>query len=108
MRPQGRRPLARAIASGALVLAGCVSAPAEDASGGDIYLQLCARCHANDLSGGVGPALGPGSNSARQPDDFNFGAIADGLGRMPSFGQTLSTNQIDRVVEYLRQAQGQG
>lgn len=81
------------------------SGPAEDASGEDVYLQVCARCHGADLGGGVGPALGAGSEAAERTDEYLLGTITNGRGRMPSFSQTLSEGQIDRVVAYLRQVQ---
>ncbi len=59
-----------------------------------------------DLSGGIGPAIGPGSNAAAQDDDFLVLTITRGRGRMPSFDSTLSDDQIARVVDYLRTAQG--
>jgi mono/diheme cytochrome c family protein len=81
------------------------SGPAEDASGEDVYLQVCARCHGADLGGGVGPALGAGSEAADRTDEFLVDTITHGRGRMPSFSQTLSPAQIDRVVTYLRRVQ---
>jgi len=95
------RPLLAVVAV-ALVACG---GPDESASGEEIYVQLCARCHAADLSGGVGPALGVGSNAAEQSDEYLITTIRDGRGRMPSFRQTLSEGQIGRVVEYLRKEQ---
>lgn len=89
-----------------LVLAAC-DGPAADATGREIYLETCARCHAPDLSGGVGPALGEGSSAAGQTDEYLVNTITDGRGRMPSFRQTLSVDQIERVVGYLREEQGQ-
>ncbi|HLT97010.1 MAG TPA: cytochrome c [Acidimicrobiia bacterium] len=82
--------------------------PDVDATGREIFNDICARCHAADLSGGVGPALGPGSNAASQDDEYLRTTIRDGRGRMPSFRQTLSTEQIDRVVEYVRSVQEEG
>lgn len=68
-------------------------------------MDVCARCHRSDLGGGVGPALGPHSEAADQSDEFLVTVITDGRGRMPSFRQTLSTAQIERVVSFLRQEQ---
>ena len=62
----------RAVVAAALIagvaLGACSGRPADDASGEEVYAQLCARCHGDDLSGGVGPALGPGSDLADEPD----------------------------------------
>jgi len=88
-----------------LFAASCTGVPAEDATGEEIYLQLCARCHAPDLSGGLGPALGPGSVSAERPDAFLRLAITRGRGRMPGFGGVLSDEQVERVIAYLREQQ---
>jgi mono/diheme cytochrome c family protein len=93
------------IAAFLLVLAACADPPPLQASGQEIYQQLCANCHAEDLNGGVGPAIGAGSNSAAQDDDFLVLTITRGRGPMPSFEATLSEEQIARVVEYLRARQ---
>lgn len=87
-------------------LAGCsVGRPGDDATGEEIYQQLCANCHAEDLTGGLGPALGPGSNSASQPDEFMELAVLRGRGSMPSFSSSLDPEQVDRLVGYLREEQ---
>ena len=93
---------------GLATLAACsVSRPADDATGEEIYAQLCANCHAPDLSGGIGPPLGPGSNSADESDEFLEFTIMNGRGRMPSFSSSLNDAQLDRLVEYIREVQGQ-
>jgi mono/diheme cytochrome c family protein len=86
--------------------AACSTNLPADASGREIYEALCTRCHSADLSGGVGPALGAGSELADQPDAYLFQTITSGLGRMPSFRNTLSEDQILEVAEYLRVEQG--
>jgi mono/diheme cytochrome c family protein len=85
-----------------LILVACAGPPAPEASGEEIYQQVCANCHGSDLNGGVGPAVGAGSNSAAQDDDFLVLTITRGRGPMPSFDSTLSDEQISRVVDYLR------
>lgn len=98
-----RRAAALAIS---VVLAGCsVGRPAEDATGEEIYAQLCSRCHAGDLSGGVGPDLGPGSLSASETDEFLEFTIMNGRGRMPSFESSLDEAQLDRLIGYIREVQ---
>lgn len=89
-----------------VVLAGC-GRPAEDATGAELYAQLCASCHAPDLSGGVGPPLGPDSSAAAESDEYLAFTITQGRGRMPSFATTLDDAQVDRLVVFLRDAQGQ-
>lgn len=90
----------------AAMLCACVGQPAPEATGEEIYLQLCAGCHGDSLQGSVGPALGPESNSAEQPDEFLRVTIRQGRGRMASF-QSLSDDQVDRLIGFIRQEQGQ-
>jgi cytochrome c551 len=79
--------------------------PEEDASGEEIYAQLCANCHGADLGGGVGPSLETGSNAAAESDEFIAFTVSNGRGRMPSF-PSLDEQQIDRLVAYIREVQG--
>jgi mono/diheme cytochrome c family protein len=89
------------------VLSACVGRPPDDASGEEIYIQLCANCHGDALEGAVGPALGRDSNSASQPDEFLQVTITQGRGRMPSFQSSLSDQQVDLLIGFIRQEQGQ-
>ncbi len=92
----------------ALLLGACsFGRPADDATGEEIYAQLCARCHGADLQGGLGPPLGPGSNSAIEDDGYLVFTIENGRGRMPSFSGTLTDDQVDLLVAYMRDVQGQ-
>jgi cytochrome c551 len=86
----------------------CSPGPDEDASGSQIYSELCARCHGTDLDGGIGPALGPESRSVSEPDEFLRFTIVNGRGRMPSFESTLDGDQIDRLVAFIREVQSGG
>jgi mono/diheme cytochrome c family protein len=88
-----------------LLLVGCSGRPPADAPGREIYDQACATCHGSELEGGIGPALGPSSNAAEQEDSFLQLTITRGRGRMPSFQNTLSPGQIERVIAYLREQQ---
>lgn len=101
------RPVARivGVALVASLVAGCTGRPPADATGEEIYLQLCSNCHGDDLSGGLGPALGPDSNAADQPDEFLEVTISDGRGRMPSFAASLDDEQMGRLIAYLRSEQ---
>lgn len=92
-------------AAGLVWMASCAEPPAADATGADIYAQLCSSCHGDDLSGGLGPPLGPSSNAADQDDAFLVLTISRGRGRMPSFSGTLSDEQLDRLVNYIRDEQ---
>jgi mono/diheme cytochrome c family protein len=88
-----------------LALAGCdPGGPPEDATGEEIFAQLCARCHGADLGGRVGPDLGPDSNAATESDEFIEFTVVNGRGRMPSFS-SLGEGQLDRLVAYIREVQ---
>jgi mono/diheme cytochrome c family protein len=90
----------------ALAITACsVGRVPEDATGAEIYQQLCVNCHAADMSGGIGPDLGPGSNAAGQPDEFLRVSILSGRGRMPSFSSSLDADQVDRLIEHIREVQ---
>lgn len=90
----------------AVIVIACTAPPPPDATGEEVYVELCASCHGADLNGGVGPALGPGSNSANLGDDFLRLTIVRGRGRMPSFGSALSDDHVQRLIDYLREVQG--
>ncbi len=78
----------------------------EQAGGPEIFSATCARCHAADLSGGIGPRLGMGAPSSDKPLEYFVQTISRGQGRMPSFDGSLSANQIQRVVEFILVEQG--
>ncbi len=87
------------------MLPSCVGRPPQDATGEEIYLQLCANCHGEEMEGGLGPALGPGTNAAGQSHEFLVATITQGRGRMPSFSTTLTDDQVDLLVDFLREVQ---
>ena len=79
----------------------------EDATGDEIYVQVCARCHGADLTGGVGLALvGEDAKSVDKPERYFVQSISAGIGSMPSFRGTLSEEQILRVTRYIMEQQG--
>lgn len=78
----------------------------DDASGEEIYAEVCSRCHGGDLDGGLlGPPLGPGSDAADETDEFLRFTIVNGRGRMPSFETTLRDDQVERLIDYIREIQ---
>lgn len=79
-------------------LAACAPAELVDASGEEIYAQLCARCHGVELEGGAAPAI---VITADTSDPDLAIAIRDGVGTMDGFGSTLTDVQIGRVVDFL-------
>jgi mono/diheme cytochrome c family protein len=89
-----------------VLAAACVGRPPEDATGEEIYLQLCSNCHGDRLEGAIGPALGPGSNAAAQSDEYLRLTVTEGKGRMPSFSSTLTDDQVERLIDFMREEQG--
>ncbi len=68
-------------------------------NGAEIYASNCARCHAPDRSGRNGPPLLP-SNLTGDPSSY-VQLITDGLGGMPGFGNRLSADEINAVVDFI-------
>lgn len=102
------RRLLMIVAVVCIIATGCTTDLPPDATGEEIYQALCTRCHGSNLAGGIGPALGPGSELVDRPDAYLIQTITVGLGRMPAFRSTLSEEQIVRVAEYLREQQASG
>lgn len=90
-----------------VILSACsVSRPESGDTGEEIYSQLCSNCHGIDLEGSpLGPALGPGSDAAGQPDSFIEFAIVNGKGSMPSFEASLQEGQVELLISYIREVQ---
>ena len=91
-----------------LLLTASCSSVDPNASAPEVFEQACARCHGISMSGGVGPALGPGSDAERKPDESLLTAITNGRARMPSFRNQLTEAQIRGLVQYIRTVQGEG
>ena len=80
--------------------------PLEGKGGEELYRETCAHCHGVDLSGGIGPAIGQGSNADVELTDTQIrNVIKIGPGSMPGFDDRLSEGQIDSLVAYLRLVQ---
>ena len=90
------------------LLAGCGAGLDDNATGEEIYNARCSSCHRKDLSGGIGPALGPGSEAVDRPREYYEITINAGKGRMPSFGSSLTDEQVARVIEYVISIQSGG
>ncbi len=93
------------LAATLMLVSACGTQVPDDASGTEIYELVCARCHGSQLGGGVGPALDAGSDAAANTDAYYQQTISRGRGRMPSFGSSLSDEQIDLVIDFLREQQ---
>lgn len=92
----------------ATVLASCGAGLEENASGEEIFNARCGSCHRKDLTGGIGPALGPGSEAVDRPLEYYEITINTGKGSMPSFKSSLSVDQIQRVIDYVISVQAAG
>ena len=92
----------------ATLLAGCGAGLDDNATGEEIYNARCSSCHRKDLSGGIGPALGPGSEAVDRPLEYYEITITAGKGRMPSFGSSLTDEQVARVIDYVISVQSGG
>jgi cytochrome c oxidase cbb3-type subunit 3 len=81
----------------------------EDLSGRDLYTMACAFCHGLDLGGtDIAPDLGPGSDAEEESDSRLAKRIREGKEEMPAFGNILTDEQIQLIVDYLRQVQQGG
>jgi cytochrome c6 len=94
-----------AIFMGSTVSAGFGQAAGSPAA--DTYKTNCVACHAAD---GHGSAVGKSLHAAdfnspqvqQQSDTQLADIITQGKGNMPAFGHSLSKNQIDALVKYIR------
>lgn len=92
-------------------------------SGDDIFGANCARCHGPNALGGAGPQLvnvferygwdrdNPDSAAGARDvirHTLNNGRLVPGQAPMPAFGQTLTPEAIDAVVDYLESIQVTG
>jgi cytochrome c oxidase subunit II len=70
--------------------------------GSKLFGRNCAGCHGGDGSGGIGPRLA-GRVVTRFPDPATqIAVVTDGRRGMPSFGGSLSAEEIAAIVEYTR------
>lgn len=71
--------------------------------GSAVFSQNCAGCHGADGGGNNGPPLNNGLVVANFPDPADqIEVVTNGRGPMPSFGDRLSPEEIQAVVEYTR------
>ncbi|SFJ41364.1 nitrite reductase [Celeribacter neptunius] len=76
-----------------------------DPDGAEIYMDLCASCHAESRLGGTGPALIPETIGRLRGnalgETITNGRVAT---QMPAFRDTLSAAEIDAVASYVKSA----
>ena len=75
-------------------------------AGRALYEANCSMCHKPDLTGAVGPALGPGSEAAGEPIDTLRLQIIEGGDGMPTWGGRLDNGEIDDLLTFLSESQG--
>ncbi|MBO3062521.1 menaquinol-cytochrome c reductase cytochrome b/c subunit [Mammaliicoccus fleurettii] len=63
----------------------------------DIIKSNCTSCHGGELTGGQGPNL----VESKLPKEGVQGFVEKGAGKMPSFKDTLSKDEIDKVSKYV-------
>lgn len=65
----------------------------------DIFSQRCSGCHGEDRGGSRGPALLP-DVLTKDPATY-VNTITNGSGPMPAWGNQLSADEINAMVEYI-------
>ena len=75
----------------------------------EVYVQNCASCHAEDLSGGSGSSLLDDEWNHGSSDEAIAAAIRDGIPTMgmPAWGAALDEQQIRALVIYIREQQAE-
>jgi mono/diheme cytochrome c family protein len=92
MGPVGARTPARGVRSGR-------SGQKDSASGRQVYMRTCARCHGADAKGKNGPRLVGKSLSLGEIEQ----TVTEGRPpKMPSFGKQLSSTEVKAVAAYVR------
>jgi cytochrome c6 len=106
-RPRAALAAGATLAAAAALAAGCGSSVETSATDGKtIFSEAgCERCHTLSAAGATG-------RSGPDLDDSALGLaavterIADGRGRMPSFRDDLSSDQIDAVARFVVEQRG--
>jgi glucose/arabinose dehydrogenase len=75
--------------------------------GSELYSQHCATCHGTDLRGGNAQSLLDGIWQFGDGRGYVTRNIRDGIPHlgMPSFGKTLTDEEINGIVDYLYEAE---
>jgi mono/diheme cytochrome c family protein len=92
MGPVGARTSARGVRSGH-------SGHKDSASGRQVYMQNCARCHGADAKGKNGPRL---VGKSLGLDEIEKTVTEGRPPKMPAFGKRLSSAEVKAVAGYVR------
>jgi mono/diheme cytochrome c family protein len=77
--------------------------PGGAVDGSAVFSQNCAGCHGSGGEGGSGAKLNEGLVVANFPDPADqVEVVTNGRGPMPAFGDRLSPEEIEAVVEFTR------
>lgn len=73
-------------------------------SGAEVFANVCARCHGAKGEGGTGPALNTSDFQNRYDDQSLLNTIANGREATPmvAWGELLSPDQLQQLVQYVR------
>jgi mono/diheme cytochrome c family protein len=74
-------------------------------TGAELYETHCSACHGSSLEGGIGPRLDAGSDAADLTDRRLVKRISEGSEGMPAFSETLSEDEIDQILGFIREEQ---
>lgn len=81
--------------------------PLLDVAAEEVFALACVRCHGTDLQGSEDiPAIGPDSDSLESTNEWMAKRIRQGGKTMPRFGGSLSEEQIQSLLMYIRDKQG--
>ena len=75
-----------------------------EATGPDLYANVCQACHMQDGRGAVGAGAYPSlvDNKNLQAGGYPVSVVVNGLRGMPPLGPMLSNEQVAAVVNYVR------
>ena len=81
------------------IIASCTkkSVPTAVVNGSTVFAQNCSRCHGATGTGARGPDLTKIDYGKSEVTE----AIFNGGGRMPTFGDKLSTKEINAVADFV-------
>ena len=70
------------------------------------FATTCGWCH---QGGGRAEGRGPALMGSKRSDDYLVNRIATGkAGKMPAYGQSLTVEQIEAIIHYIRNLKPEG
>jgi len=94
------------------VLGAAAASAADLELGKSVFAKKCASCHGADGKGNEKMAkmlkaqIPPLASAAAKPDAELLKFVAEGKKPMPSFGKSLSKNELEAVVQYVKKLGG--